>query len=326
MKQRDKERLVSIGNILLPVIASILIMLSIVTAITKVRADEDIVSASIKVKGGTDSISIDNTLLNESVGGYQADTSGDELESLIVLFNKYNQINDDVVAYLRIRNSNMSMPIAQQHTICSEHNTVDNCYYLYRDVYKRPAVNQTAIQFMEANNTVAQEIENFDQTTIVYGHTWNNNQRNGRELRVGDPNDKQFDQLVSYTDWDWFNEHKVLEFTTGTEITYWVPQYVVYTDAAKRNHPEGFNYSKLTLSEDDLRILYNRSVIANPEKVDVNGDKLLLLSTCNSKYESDGTNRLVVLFKYVNATSYDEALEIANSIEYKPHEIVVDWM
>ena len=38
------------------------------------------------------------------------------------------------------------------------------------------------------------------------------------------------------------NEHKVVELTTGEEITYWIPQFVVYTDCSKTDYPQGFNY------------------------------------------------------------------------------------
>lgn len=317
-----------IMNIAAVVIAIIALLSLVITLVMCFNSSGDLgsnqsVNTTIQVIEKDSSLDIDDTILSESVGSIDpVDTE----ESLIDLYNKFHEINTDVVAYLRIRDSNINLPVAQQHTVCYKHNVVDNCYYLYRDIYKRTAVNDTAIQFMEANNIVSQTIDKFDQTTIIYGHTWSNNERNGKEVRIGNPDDKQFDQLVSYTDMDWLNSHRVLEFTTGTEVTYWVPQYVVYTDASKTTNPSGFNYGKRTLNQDDIDTMYNRSVIINPDTVDLENDKLLLLSTCNSKYENDGTNRLVVLFKYIEAEDYFDALDKAEDITYQNHDIMVDWV
>lgn len=321
----EQRRIIDIAVIVIAIIAilSLAATIAIWFNTPGSQANKKSADTTIQVIQKDGNLDIDDTILDESVGSA---APIDTEESLIDLYNKFHEINTDVVAYLRIRDSNINMPVAQQHTVCYKHNVVDNCYYLYRDIYKRTAVNNTAIQFMEANNIVSQTIDGFDQTTIIYGHTWSNNERNGKEVRIGNPDDKQFDQLVSYTDMDWLNNHRVLEFTTGIEVTYWVPQYVVYTDASKTTNPSGFNYGKRTLNQDDIDTLYNRSVIINEDAVDIENDRLLLLSTCNSKYENDGTNRLVVLFKYIEADDYFDALDKSGELTYHNHDIIVDWV
>lgn len=317
----NKNNIINVIALIMLVIAVIVVCIAIRTSSKFIKVDD--INNSIDIEYSAEVVEVNDDILAESVG---TEAPVDTEESLIDLYNKFYSINNDVVAYMRIRESNINLPVAQQHTVCSKHNTIDNCYYLYRDIYKRSAINNTAIQFMEANNKVGKTISEFDQTTIVYGHTWSNNERRGKEVRIGDPNDTQFDQLVSYTDMDWLDKHRVLEFTTGDEITYWVPQYVMYTDAVKRTNPNGFNYSKRTLSPDDIQIMIDRSVIVNQTEVNLDTDKLLILSTCNSKYENDGTNRLVVVFKYIEADNYADAVEAASHIKYQPHDIVVDWV
>lgn len=265
-------------------------------------------------------IVIDEEILSQSVGIME-----DKEEDIIELYNKFKAINEDTVAYLRIRNSNMNFPVVQSNTVCSTHHVVDNCYYLYRDIYKRSAVNENAIQFVEANNVIGNTIKDFDQNTVIYGHTWSNSEKNGKAARIGDPVDKQFGQLVSYTDMEWLKSHSVVELTTGVEKTYWIPQFVVYTDCIKTTYPNGFNFIKRTLNNSDIQKLYDRSVIVNPDTVDVDTDKFLLLSTCNYKYGSSKINRFIVVFKYIEADNYYDALEISKTITYEVHENVVDW-
>lgn len=266
------------------------------------------------------STEIDLNLLDRSVG-YEEDLE----EDIVKLYNDYKSINDDVVCYLRIRNSTMNFPLVQSHKVCTSHNIVDNCYYLYRDIYKRNAVNTNAISFVEANNKIGTAIKDFDQNTIIFGHTWSNSERNGAAPRIGNSSDKQLGQLVSYTDMSWLKEHLVLELTTGVERTYWVVQNVAYTDCIKVSNPDGFNYMKRNLSLDDLELFKMRSVIYNSEDGLVDTDKFLTLSTCNYKYGRDGTNRFVVVFKHISASSYNEALEMAKELEYIEQENMVDW-
>lgn len=267
----------------------------------------------------SDSTELKEEIIKESVGKTE-----DHEGNLISLYDRFKSINEDVVAYLRIRNSNLIFPIVQSKVFCSTHRMIDNCYYLYRNIYKESAVNETAIQFMEANNNVGKKIEDFDQNTIIFGHTWSNNEKNGKTRRIGDENDMQFDQLVSYTDMGWLNEHKVVELTTGEEITYWIPQFVVYTDCSKTDYPQGFNYGKRTLNSDDIKLLKDRSVIINSNDV-TEEDKLLLFSTCNYKYGSEKYNRFLVVFKNIEASDYFDALDIANQNVYLNHENIVNW-
>lgn len=263
---------------------------------------------------------IDDDILARSTG-VNEDIERDVIEQ----YNEFKAINDDTQAYLRIRNSNMNFPIVQQSTVCGTHNLVDNCYYLYRDIYKRSAVNTNSVSFFDSNNVIGKQLKEFDQNTVIYGHTWTNSERNGKAPRIGDEQDKQFGQLVSYTDMEWLKEHSVLELTTGEERTYWVPQNIVYTDCIKLDNPDGFNYFKRTLSQDDLDKLEARSVIKNTEEIKIDTDKLLTLSTCNYKYSSGKNTRFIVVFKNIQASDYNTALEMASEIEYIQQDNLVDW-
>ncbi len=318
-----KEIVVKVSSITLMVIAICMVLL-----VCSIEGKEEEIVEDVKYGTNITIITnnteqIDDEIVKQSVG-----LAEDNEEDVIDLYNKFNKVNEDTVAYLRIRNSNINFPVVQQHTVCETHNIVDNCYYLYRDIYKRTAVNDTAIQFMDANNYVSPTIAGFDQNTVIYGHTWTNSEKNGQAPRIGDAQDKQLGQLVSYTDMEWLNNHLVLEFTTGVERTYWVPQYIVYTDASRTYYPDGFNYFKRTLNQEDIEKLYDRSVVVNTDEVDLDTDKFMILSTCNHKYrnpEMTGINRFIVVFKYIDADSYSEALEIAVNMTYEQHDNVVDW-
>lgn len=300
-------------NWLYVIIAILFIILCIVTAVMFSQL-KPVKSGAFNNRADTNKVIIINNKVSdkEIVDAAVGNVTKDESDRLIDLYNKFKNINDDTMMYIRIRGTNIDLPVVTQREICSEHNKLDNCFYLYRNIYKNTAVNETAVAFVDCSNCITEDVNDFDKNTTVYGHTWRRQEGWGEAPRIGDPTDYQFAQLVSYTDLDWLHKHKVLELNTGGEDTYWIPQFVVYTDCVSSENPDGFNYAKRYHTAEDIDMLYNRSVIVNNTPVNRETDKLLTLSTCNYKYTNDNTTRFIVVFKLIQANNYEEALEAAN--------------
>lgn len=236
--------------------------------------------------------------------------------SLLDSYNIYKGLNEDTIAYLRIRETTMDFPIVQQHSKCSTHHVVDNCYYLYRDILKRRAVNPTAVVFADCGNVISKTASKLDGNTVIYGHNWDNNEDKGKKLRLSDPKDVQFAQLLGYTNLEWLQDHPILELNTGGETSYWSPAYVFYTDSLGPTAEDGFNYFKRVFTSEDIDVMKSRSVIYDENGLDTTKDKSLTLSTCSYKYGRRKDLRFVTVFKLLDADTYESALELASDINY----------
>ena len=186
-----------------------------------------------------------------------------------VNLNKLYKINNDIVGWLKIENTNINYPVMQ---------TKDRPdYYLRKNFYKEYSVFGTP--YIDENC----DIEN-GNNLIIYGHHINGN--------------KMFGELENYKNEEYYNKHKFIKFYTLNEKAEYeiisVFKTTVYND-------KGFKYYQYYNLEDEREFetfinkckelsLYDTQKIANY------GDKLLTLSTCEY---SQNNGRLVVVARKI---------------------------
>lgn len=186
-----------------------------------------------------------------------------------VNLNKLYKINNDIVGWLKIENTNINYPVMQ---------TKDRPdYYLRKNFYKEYSVFGTP--YIDENC----DIEN-GNNLIIYGHHINGN--------------KMFGELENYKNEEYYNKHKFIKFYTLNEKAEYeiisVFKTTVYND-------KGFKYYQYYNLEDEREFetfinkckelsLYDTQKIAKYE------EKLLTLSTCEY---SQNNGRLVVVARKI---------------------------
>lgn len=183
-------------------------------------------------------------------------------------FNALKEINEDVIGWIRIENTDIDYPIVQAE---------DNDYYLHRDINKK--YSTCGWIFMDYKNTNSF----IDKNTVLYGHN----------IKSG---------IMFY------DLQKVLDNKLGTNITIeiFTPgeklEYRVYSSYLEE--PEDYAIKSNLVEESDVQdyikeMLDRSSILYNivPDKT----DKLITLSTC----DSSGKNRIIIHGVYVNGQTYE---------------------
>lgn len=182
---------------------------------------------------------------------------------------KLYNINNDIVGWLKINDTNLNYPIMQTKTFPN--------FYLQKDFYKKYSTYGTPYVAEECS------IESSDNI-IIYGHHIKNK--------------KMFGMLEDYKSKDFYKEHKIIEFDTLNEskkyeifavfktIVY-SPKTFKYYEYIDFNNEKEFDYfidkcKMLSLYETDITPKYR--------------DKLITLSTCEY---SNKNGRLVVIGKEI---------------------------
>jgi sortase B len=161
--------------------------------------------------------------------------------------------NDDIVGYLRIAGASIDYPVTHSG---------DNSYYLHYDIRKN-ASNAGWI-FMDYEN----DVERDDPNTVIYGH-------NMRQ-------DIMFHSLRYYQSWDYFNNHRYIEFNTIYENHVWEVFSFYRTDTdfpyIQVIFPSDEDFFSLATQMKALS-MYDTGVDIKP------GDRILTLSTCTNEDE-----------------------------------------
>ena len=183
--------------------------------------------------------------------------------------NELYKINNDIVGWLEIENTNMNYPVMQ---------TKDRPdYYLRKNFYKEYSVFGTP--YIDENC----DIEN-GNNLIIYGHHINGN--------------KMFGELENYKNEEYYNKHKFIEFYTLNEKAEYeiisVFKTTVYND-------KGFKYYQYYNLEDEreFETFINKCKelsLYDTQKIAKYGEKLLTLSTCEY---SQNNGRLVVVARKI---------------------------
>ena len=175
-------------------------------------------------------------------------------------FKKLLSINKETVAYLTVKNTNISYPVVQHS---------DNSYYLERDFYKKKTV--LGWIFMDYRNNPKE----FDDNTIIYGH----NMKNGT----------MFGSLKKAYEKSWRNNKENLTISLDLPSgSYKFRIFSIY----KVDYTTDYlvtKFSSNSSKEEFIKMITNRSVFKSGVNVGVE-DKILTLSTCTGS----NNRRLVV--------------------------------
>ena len=182
--------------------------------------------------------------------------------------NKLYEENKDIVGWLKIDNTTINYPIMQ--------NINDPNYYLHRDFYKNYSSYGTPYMAKQCNLN--------SDNIVIYGHHMKNN--------------KMFGKLEKYKSKDFYNNHKIITFTTlEKEYSYEifaVFKTTVYTKNTFRYY-ENINFENKKMYNDFINICKDKSLYQTGIEIK-DKEKLITLSTCEY---SNKNSRLVIVARKI---------------------------
>jgi len=191
-------------------------------------------------------------------------------------------VNEDVVGYIKISNTNIDYPVTQYKGEDLEEN--GNAYYLDTDLYGNYLESGTI--FMDYRDNFGNDESKQSQNLVLYGH----NMLNG----------SKFATLHYYRqDETFFEENPIIEFSSNYKnYKYAIVAYFVTSgDYGETNYGEEFAYWDMEDLSDEkdfdnyMRIVKDRSMIS-PDIDVAYGDQLLTLSTC---FMDEDNSRFLVI-------------------------------
>lgn len=178
----------------------------------------------------------------------------DDNEDISIEWNKLKSINEDVIAWIVIPDTNIDYPIVQGDN--------DN-QYLHRSIYGKYSKGGTI--FVEANNIVPFE----DVNTIIYGHNLMNN--------------KMFSDLRRYTNKKYAESHNIvyIYLPNGEKREY----KVVSFHKVKADDVNIYNPYVENVSDYKEYMMKNNKI--SSEYQERTGDKVITLSTCTNGNDNE---------------------------------------
>ena len=196
------------------------------------------------------------------------DDNNKEIKNNNINMQKLHEINNDIVGWIQIDNSNIDYPVMQTKESPN--------YYLRKNFYKQYSYLGTP--YLAENCDI-----NFSDNLIIYGHHINNS--------------KMFGELENYKSQEYYSNHKFIKFYTLEEYREYEIIAIFRTIANT-----GFKYynfiNAINETEFDTFVSKCKELsFFNIDKIAVYGDDLLTLSTCD--YSSKNA-RLVIVAKRIN--------------------------
>ena len=182
--------------------------------------------------------------------------------------NKLYEENKDIVGWLKIDNTTINYPIMQ--------NINDPNYYLRRDFYKNYSSYGTPYMAKQCNLN--------SDNIVIYGHHMKNN--------------KMFGELEKYKSKDFYNNHKIITFTTlEKEYSYGIVAVFKTTVYTKNNvrYYENINFENKKMYNDFINICKDKSLYQTGIEIK-DKEKLITLSTCEY---SNKNSRLVIVARKI---------------------------
>ena len=182
--------------------------------------------------------------------------------------NKLYEENKDIVGWLKIDNTTINYPIMQ--------NINDPNYYLRRDFYKNYSSYGTPYMAKQCNLN--------SDNIVIYGHHMKNN--------------KMFGELEKYKSKDFYNNHKIITFTTlEKEYSYEIFAVFKTTVYAKNTfrYYENINFENKKMYNDFINICKDKSLYQTGIEIK-DKEKLITLSTCEY---SNKNSRLVIVARKI---------------------------
>ena len=198
-----------------------------------------------------------------NVRSYQENLHGTGVSNPTLLEAK-NNINEDIVGWLRLPDTRIDYPIVQG---------TDNNFYVYHDIQRQPSAAGTI--FIDRRNN-----ENFaDFNTVIYGH----NMLNG----------SMFADLENFGDAGYFYNNPVGSlFLINTTYILEIFAYL------RIHHDDRIIYGSKSYENFQEFIDYVRTVATNFRDVQLSGeDRFVTLSTCDNDFPN---YRFVVLARLKN--------------------------
>ena len=196
-----------------------------------------------------------------------------ESEEDLLLLQKYQNYNSDVVGIIRIEGTVLNHPIVQT--------VEDEEYYLYKDLDKK--YNSHGVPFLSKDS----QMEGQGSNCVVYGH---NIYKISRDV---------FADLMGYKDVEYYKEHPVIETVSESGTRKWLIFAYFIVD---NSDADPFQYSDVTsfmserAFEEYIYEVQKRNWLDVPSDLSM-GDTILTLSSCSKELAGSGTNRMVVMAK-----------------------------
>lgn len=199
-----------------------------------------------------------------------------ESEEDLLLLQKYQDYNSDVVGIIRIEGTVLNHPIVQT--------VEDEEYYLYKDLDKK--YNSHGVPFLSKDS----QMEGQGSNCVVYGH---NIYKISRDV---------FADLMGYKDVEYYKEHPVIETVSESGTRKWLIFAYFIVD---NSDADPFQYSDVTsfmserAFEEYIYEVQKRNWLDVPSDLSM-GDTILTLSSCSKELAGSGTNRMVVMAKQLD--------------------------
>ena len=199
-----------------------------------------------------------------------------ESEEDLLLLQKYQDYNSDVVGIIRIEGTVLNHPIVQT--------VEDEEYYLYKDLDKK--YNSHGVPFLSKDS----QMEGQGGNCVVYGH---NIYKISRDV---------FADLMGYKDVEYYKEHPVIETVSESGTRKWLIFAYFIVD---NSDADPFQYSDVTsfmserAFEEYIYEVQKRNWLDVPLDLSM-GDSILTLSSCSKELAGSGTNRMVVMAKQLD--------------------------
>lgn len=199
----------------------------------------------------------------------------EEKNEKILKLEELKKKNEEIVAWLEIEGTNISYPILQSK---------DNKFYLTHN-YKKEKSSSGSL-FLDKDF----DTENLSNNYLIYGH------RNKNGL--------MFEELMKYTEKDFYEKHIKITLTTNEENIYEIIA-IFYSKVYYKNEENVFKYYNFVnfKNEEEYNYFISNAKKASIYDIDITakyGEQLLTLSTCEYSQE-DG--RFVVLAKKIDNIS-----------------------
>ena len=180
------------------------------------------------------------------------DDKTNDISPIQVDFDKLDDVNNNIQAWIYLNDSNINYPIVQGN---------DNNYYLSKTV--DGDYNPNGTLFIDYRNN-----KDFsDPNTYIYGHNMKN--------------DTMFGELEKYKKQEYYNNHKEMYILTRKN-QYKLEVFAGYTT---EDGSEIYNFIGNDSNERLVELAMSKSDFSSDVKVDYN-DKVVVLSTCSYDYEN----------------------------------------
>ena len=191
-------------------------------------------------------------------------------EETVININELYAMNNDIVGWLRIKDTTINYPIMQTKNSPN--------YYLHRDFYKNYSSYGTPYMSEQCNIGTSDNL-------IIYGHHMNHK--------------KVFGALEDYKSKEFYENHNIIEFITLDENEKYEIFAVFKTVVYRKDTFKYYDFVNFN-NEDEFNIFINKCKELSFYETNIKPkyqDKLITLSTCEY---SNKNGRLVIIARKIN--------------------------